>query len=529
MAGSHGNAAGVAVNALFSRAAAVRAALLITSSTYVMYAAGLVVSALIARAIGPDEFGRYSYLVWLAGVLGMVSNNGLTTTGIRFVSESLGRDSVASAQAVHGWLQRRQVACTAVVGVAFLLALPFFTPAGWEHSSPWTYAGIVILSMIAKTHFLFDISIAKGYGRFNVEAYSSMAVSVLNLIAVVVLILLKAPLLAYLLLFALASTAYALWAMAMMRRAGIRASHQPIEPAVRRRMTRHLGWTVALTLAWVLGNKSIETWLLNALVSAAAVGYFTIAAALTRGGVDLLSSGLSSVLMPAMAHAYGASGQSRVNLILDYSLRYFQFLGLMLAGIGVFWSQLGVTLIYGSEYQPVVNVLRVLVLVGGLTLGEGALGALLSTTDNQRLRAGFATLSILVTAVAAIALVPRFGLAGAVAAHALSRSIVFAITLATIVRVMDVRLPWQLLRRLFAAAALAAFPALALQLVWPGMWGGAVAGMVYAVLLLAASVLLHAWSADDAENLLAVLERFPRLHARLQSPLRRWAAQRSGD
>lgn len=517
------------MNALFGRAAAVRAALLMTSSTYVMYAAGLVVSALIARAVGPDEFGRYSYLVWLAGVLGMISNNGLTTTGIRFVSESLGRDSVASAQAIHGWLQRRQVACTALVGGAFLLALPFFTPAGWDHSSPWIYAGIVIVSMVAKTHFLFDISIAKGYGRFNVEAYSSMAVSVLNLAAVVVLMLLRAPLLAYLALFALASTAYALWATAMMRRAGIRASHEPIEPQLRRRMTRHLGWTVALTLAWVLGNKSIETWLLNALVGAAAVGYFTIAAALTRGGVDLLSSGLSSVLMPAMAHAFGASGQPRVNLILGYSLRYFQFLGLMLAGVGVFWSQLGVTLMYGSEYQPVVNVLRVLVLVGGLTLGEGALGALLSTTDNQRLRAGFATLSILVTAVAAIALVPRFGLAGAVAAHAMSRSVVFVITLATVVRLMEVRLPWQLLRRLFAAAVLAALPALGVQLAWPGMWGGAAAGLTYAAVLLSATVLLHAWSAEDAEHLLAVLQRFPGLHDRLQGPLRRWAANQSAD
>lgn len=517
------------MNALFGRAAAVRAALLMTSSTYVLYAAGLVVSALIARAVGPDDFGRYSYLVWLAGVLGIISNNGLTTTGIRFVSESLGRDSTASAQAVHGWLRRRQAACTALVAGAFLLALPFFTPAGWEHSSPWTYAGIVILSMIAKTHFLFDISIAKGYGRFNVEAYSSMAVSVLNLVAVIVLMLLDAPLLAYLMLFALASTAYALWATAMMRRAGIRASHAPIEPELRRRMTRHLGWTIALALAWMLGNKSIETWLLNALVGAAAVGYFTIAAALTRGGVDLLSSGLSSVLMPAMAHAYGARGQPQVNLILGYSLRYFQFLGLMLAGVGVCWSQLGVTLMYGSEYQPVVNVLRVLVLVGGLTLGEGALGALLSTTDNQRLRAGFAALSIVVTAVAAIALVPRFGLAGAVAAHALSRSLVFAVTLATIVRLMDVRLPWQSLRRLFAAAMLAAMPALALQLAWPGMWAGAAAGLVYATALLSATVLLRAWRADDAEHLIAVLERFPRLQARLQAPLRRWAAQRSVD
>ena len=77
----------------FGPGTALRAALQMTGSTYVIYAAGLVVSALIARSIGPEQFGRYSYLVWLAGVLILISNNGLTTSGIRFVSECLGRDS----------------------------------------------------------------------------------------------------------------------------------------------------------------------------------------------------------------------------------------------------------------------------------------------------------------------------------------------------------------------------------------------------------------------------------------------------
>ena len=75
------------MNQPFGRGAAIRAALQMTGSTYVIYATGLLVSALIARSVGPADFGRYSYLVWLAGVLIMVGNNGLTTSAIRFVSE----------------------------------------------------------------------------------------------------------------------------------------------------------------------------------------------------------------------------------------------------------------------------------------------------------------------------------------------------------------------------------------------------------------------------------------------------------
>src|SRR5690606_31590858 len=53
----------------FSGAAAIRAAAMIMGSTYVTYAVGLLVSIIVARSLGPEDFGRYSYVVWVAGIL----------------------------------------------------------------------------------------------------------------------------------------------------------------------------------------------------------------------------------------------------------------------------------------------------------------------------------------------------------------------------------------------------------------------------------------------------------------------------
>ncbi len=107
-----------------------------------------------------------------------------------------------------------------------------------------------------------------------------------------------------------------------------------------------------MVLAFVaaLSNKSVETLLLNRFAGAEAVGFFTIGASLTRGGVELLSSGLTTILMPTMAHAFGAGGIERVNRIASNAMRYYQFVGLLLAGVGVFWAEPVIAVMYGARY-----------------------------------------------------------------------------------------------------------------------------------------------------------------------------------
>lgn len=507
----------------FSGAAAIRGAMMVMGSTYVTYALGLVTSILVARTLGPDDFGRYTYIVWLAGMLIAFGNNGLTTTAIRFVSENLGRGSPEAARAVHGWLLRRQLACIALVAVAFVLTIPFFTPAGWDGHAV-EFAAVALVAGTAKVLFLFDVSVAKGYGRFGVEAKSTVLMSFLNIVAVLALLWMRAPLMAYLALFTAVSLGYMVCSGLMLREGGARPSHDALDPQLLVRVRRHLWWTVLLTTALALSNKSIETWMLNAIVGSAAVGFFGIAAALTRGGVDLLASGLGTVLMPMMAHAYGEGGPDRVNTIMANAIRYFAFIGLLLAGSGALVADTAVTLLYGEQYEAVVDPLRVMMVVGGLTLVEGAFNALLSTTDNQRLRVGYVLLSIGITATFAVLLIPRYGLAGAVASHALSEVVVFVLMAVGISRLLKLRLPWRELSRLLLCA-LAALACAVLPLALGGIdiWTELAAALIYAGVFVGGTLLVRAWRAGDVLALDAFLERYPAVSRRLRGPLLRWA------
>lgn len=505
----------------FSRLATAKAALLMTGSTYVSFFFGLVVSAVIARAIGPEDFGRYAYVVWISGVLVQFANNGLNTTGIRFISETLGRGSQHGASDVHGWLLSRQYYCLLATTVGFLVSMPWTVPAGWN-APPALFGGVVLVSLIAKALYLFNVSAAKGYGQFSIEAISNMSVSALNVLCVLILYAMHAPLKAYLILFAATSVGFGVATWRMLRLRKLKPTQQPLDAALAPRLHKHLFWTVLLTIAGVLSNKASETYLLSTYAGPADVGFFAIAGTLTRGGVELLSAGLNTVLMPLMGHAYGAGGTARVNAILGDSVRFFGFAGLLLAGVGFLWADVVVTLMYGPQYASATPVFQVMVLVAGITLSQGPFGALLSTTDHQRIRAFVAAFSVGLSALVAVLLVPRYGLSGAVMAHAVSSAVLFLAIGVGMVKVFSVSLPWRELSRLMLAAVAAAAAAAGCRWIGSSLLIEFLAGLVYGLVFIAASFAFKAWKPSDVAPLKPLAQRFPAVFGRLLPVLEHW-------
>lgn len=512
------------MNQRFGALAALKGAILMTGTSVTTYTIGLLVSAVIARHLGPEDYGRYAYVVWLSGVMVMAGNNGLTTTGIRFVAEALGRDAPKVADAVGNWLYRRQLACILVVVAAFLLAFPALRPSGWSDVS-WLFVTVVVISMAAKALYLFEISIAKGHGRFDIEATSSIVASLLNAGLVFLLYWHDASLNSYLVLFAGISAIYFVMAAFMFRRHRMPGVREELDTEFLSRMRKHLLWTVVLTLVGAFSGSTVFIYMLNALVGPAEVGFFVIGASLSRGAIDLVATGLTSVLMPMMGHAFGAGGKEKVGAILSDSLRYLQFLGLLAGGVGIFWADAIILLVYGEAYSTASSILQWMLFAAGLVLGEGAFGALMSTTDNQRLRAAFATSHLVVSVAAAVALIPPYGLDGAVVGYVAARLVLYVIGLVVVVRMMAVRLPWRQLGGIFLACALSATAAGLPVLAFPGPWIAVPAGLLFAGLFVAASPYLGVWKEKDLRLVLSLGEQHPRILGWTRSYFARWIAR----
>lgn len=496
------------MNHLFGRAAVLRAALLTTGSTYISFVLGLLVSVLVARSLGPDDYGRYAYVVWLAGILVMLSNNGLTSTGIKFVSECLGRQDSDGAARVHGWLRRQQMLCIGVVGVFFLCVIPFIKPSGWT-GHLWVLICTVQLAAGVKALSMFNTSIAKGYGVFTIEALTNLVASVSNAVAAGMLAWLHAPTFAYVVMFAMTSVIYLTMSHGQLRRRGVLPG--PARPAadLLERLKPHLWWTVGLTAITAIGSKSVDTLLLNAWVGAADVGYYAIAQGLTRGGVELLVSGLSAVAMPLMGYAFGSGEPARIRRVFEDTTRYYQFLGLIIAGVGWFWSDVVVNLMYGSRYATVVPVLRIMVISSGMLLANGAASAVLTNSDNQRFRVMVTLLSFALSASIAVALIPRFGVIGAALAQTGASVVSSLVLIVGIRKYVGLDAPWLLLMRQYVAALLAAL--LGFGLVWlaGARWGAWLAGPVYALGFVVLSLFLGVWRPEEVGHLDKYVDRYP--------------------
>src|SRR5690606_8688686 len=150
--------------------------------------------------------------------------------------------------------------------------------------------------------YLLHSSVAKGHGNFGIEASTTNTLGIVGLVATAILMATHQSLAAYLLLLVALGFGHAFMTLLLILRTPIRPSPPAIDAGTLRRLNVHLGWTVVMVLLGTVSNRTIETFLLNRMVGADAVGFFLIAATLTRGGADLLVNGLTAVLIPVMAH-----------------------------------------------------------------------------------------------------------------------------------------------------------------------------------------------------------------------------------
>lgn len=506
----------------FTRMAAVKAAAIMTLSTYVTIALGLVVSAVIARSLGPHDYGRYAYLLWFTGLLISFGNHGVPVTATRYISELLGRQELSTAQSLHRWLLRVQWASVVVVGVLFAGSLVVSQPIGWEGQVGF-FAAICLICFIPKSVYQLGASVAKGYGAFWIEAWGNMIVSVVYTLGVLVLGYMKASLVANLWWFAGVSLTHVFIMLPLLRKAKIETSAAPMPTEWLVKIRGHLGWTSLQVFVAAMSNRTFEIYLLSHLIGPAEVGFFSIAVALTRGGVELLSSSLATVLMPALAHSKGSGGLEQVRRVVGDATRYFLFLGVFLAGVGVLLAAPAIHLMYGTQYESVVLVLQLMVLVSGLLLVENPFSSLLLIIDDQRIRTALSISFFLLSALTAFALVPSFGMVGAVAANAISRTVISGITAVLVSRRVEFTPPWRDLSRIAMAGAWAAVGAGCLLAISSHMAVQVLAGAVFAIILMWLSVRLDVWKAHDVRLLLMILERKPKLFGRWLPGLQAWA------
>lgn len=496
------------MNRHFTRKDAFNAAMVMTGSTYITYFTGLVVNTLIARALPSERYGQYAYFVWMVGMLCVVVNNVLSVSSLRFISETIGKHGIEAGQALYGWFRRRQSLCM-LLGLPVAAGFAWFNPPnGW--SGPlWMFIAAVAVVSVAKASFMFLLSSSKGFGAFVVDAASNSLAGILSACAVTAAFFLGAGLDTYIAIFAVVTLFSLLLARLLAARVGVAATTAPVDEAERLRIWRFMRWTLLLIMCNALNYISVAVYFLNKAEGAVAVGLFVIASTLTRAGMDLLSAGLSSVLMTSMSRAYGSGGVGALVDSTANSVRYFHFLGLIVAGVGAFWASPVIGMLYGDRYQGAVAIMIGLVLIGGLTFTDGVLSAALSVMERQKELVVVAVTSWAMAVVLSAVLITRYGIPGVIIACVISKAFFFVCMLVATARFVPLNIAWRSLAALTLAGAVAALPGVLLIAYADNHSTRLAAGLAFSLILLALSVYSGFWSDDDKAQFRAVVARVP--------------------
>ena len=480
----------------FGRRWALRAAFMTTGSAYVSYAGGIIGTALLARHLGPQDYGVYAYFVWLCGVLVKLYTAGFGNTAIRFVSEMVGQAQVGQAQGVIHWVHRKYVAGSLLVTALFVFVAPLLKLSS-ERALSMSLLALAVTGSLAKAYFTLLAAFGKGYGRFEVEAATTSFVAVVNVIGVAALVVFHVPLLGCAVFFVFLCFMHVVVARKLLASTGILGLRGSLSEGVRARLGPHLRWSVVLALLAAVSGNSIETFLLNREVGPSAVAFFALALAFVSAGLNLVLVGASATLLPVLGHAYGREAERGVVRIAGRALGYFQFLGVLIAGVGYFLAFPAVDLFYGERFLEAVWVLQALVVGRGLAVGAGALTAFFVANERQRGRTGILAVTLLFNVAVAVMLVPRYGLAGAVVSSVVTAFADLGIMAVVAVRGFGFEMPWGVLARLCLGGLIAA--GLAWQVVGDGghVVRGIVGASVFAFAYAALTVLLGAWDKED--------------------------------
>jgi len=482
------------------RMAVLGGTLIATGGNLAEYAVGLLVSIVIARTLGPDDFGIFSYAVWLCGVMYFFANHGVPLTTIRFTADARGRGDLVTARAIGERLSRVQWVSLLLVVLGFLVVSWLVKPHYWDASAP-IFVILIIVSVVAKSRYVLLVSVALGHQRYVFSALAPVVSAMAYLlVSLVVQHTAPSPTL-FLGAYAFSTvTGFAVLAV-LLSRDGLSVKRAPVTEEL------HQGMTAALAVLALATNRTIETFALSYLGTASEIGFFAIAGTLTKGAVDILTAGMQATLMPVMAHASAKRGTAELGPMFNTALRYYWFIGLVISGAGALLARPLVLLVYGNPYAPAILPVQLTIVGAGLSIVGSVIGAFLTTQDRQEDRVRAAAWALGANAVIAALLVPGFGLIGASITFALVRIASTAIALRYFLKAAMLKIEFAPLHRMTWAWAAGLAVAAAPFVMLPQRWGGVVAALLLLAVGIPMTVLLRCWYRADYDLFLAVVEK----------------------
>jgi O-antigen/teichoic acid export membrane protein len=398
---------------------------------------GIGSSILIARTLGPDTFGSYTFVLWLATISVPVIGVGLSPVASRYIAEMQRRQEPRMVAGIFRFVWHRQSRGMLVYcAIYLLLALPL---SEWFGANAPLLA--VLLAGLTALPLLLSTVVGvmlRGLRRFDVLATIHLfsAVSGLFLITLAVQIVggfcspcpqttggasgQSEQIGVFLLASALAGTfSLAVGVISVMRLLPMRDAAQP-HVLVMDRLTRGVSNSLPLFLLDAIVWQRSEILLLGHWQNSAQLGFYSLSAIISAHIMEFSPLALSTCILPLVLRFLPRwCYVNAADAFLKTSL-YVALLALPVCLLTIVFCPTIVAFCFGTAYLPVVLPLRLLTV--SATVGSIATVSLTHLANgDRRLQIRLGIVAAALNIVLAVPLILLWGITGAALASMIAQ------------------------------------------------------------------------------------------------------------
>ena len=335
------------------------------STTFVGKIGALFFTIILARLLLPELFGLYSLALSTILIFTSISDFGVGNTLIRFVSKALGKKNKKRARAYLIYLGKIKLVLVIVSVFILILTSKFISNVYYQKPLFLALlAGVFYIIFLQITTFLVSILQASNYYRGIFYKEILFQIVRIILVPLAVLVSLKysfsdETLLFLIILFLSISYLFVslfLWKSPLKKVTFIREKKSELTLRYRKKINNFLLIVSVMVLSGLFFSF-IDKIMLGRFVSGEFIGYYSAALGLV-GALSSLAA-FSIVLFPIFSRIRA----KKLERGMKKAFRAIFTMGISLFLITLLSAPLAILIIYGPEYSPSINILRLLSLL----------------------------------------------------------------------------------------------------------------------------------------------------------------------
>lgn len=484
-------------------------------SQALIFASSLVLSVLLARYLGTAGLGEYSYLLWLATSIAFISTLGLPNALTRYVSQYIAENKLSEMKVLITFSLAFGLAISIIISTFFIIVLSLLN-----------LENIIFYYLVALTIPVLILNnimsgFIQGLQKYGLLLRINLFITPLNFVFTVSILfwisgelarrdtlsaLLQGSsffgqyiqaLLTLNLLIALTSFFVFIYNIKEYLSFKIRK----LPASSYKEIFKYTSSISLIYLIDVVLMERSEIFFLKIFSSIEQVGFYSLAFNFVNKTMVLLPGAVVGVLVPSIATFHGKKDMESIKSLYYSTSRYLVLITFPLIFGGFVTIDLLTKVFLGEQYLPIVPVVKILLISGGLSVIAGVAASVLYGIGKQNFILKIGIVAVTINLALDLYLIPQFGAIGAAFANSIAQIVGVVMGIYYVVVVRKMPFPYSSSVKVFASALFAAIIVLVLKqmIILPVLFALIIFSLVFVVSFVSLLVVIGFFNAKDIE------------------------------